>query len=173
MLLNNMSEQFDKVLELAQKLNGPMVVYDKQGGKHLVILGIDEFAQYFDANKNKPVELKAEVNTETTQASEPKVEVGESKPVEEALKVSEESRTQVMPEEFAPVESVVEVPKAPKMMTPPTSAGSQQWHRLGDVIRRVRPEIASEDVQKTVPYQTHDESVVETDELNFLEEPNS
>ncbi len=179
-----MSEQFDKVLELAQKLKGPMVVYDKQGGKHLVILGIDEFAQYFDSNKKTLVEPQAPVNTNNSQAPEvkaesamdesvfePQVEVGESENVVE-------SRIDVLPEEFAPLEPEVssvevEVPVKPKnpALTPSAQVSSQQWHRLGDVMRRVRPEITPQDTRQPVPYQAHEEPVLESDEPNFLEEP--
>lgn len=172
MLLNIMSEQFDKVLDLAQKLKGPMVVYDKQGGKHLVILGIDEFAQYFDSNKKNSIESKTTVDTNSAQVPELKVEVGNGDFVQE-------SRVDVLPEELTPVEPEAlpveeEVLNKPKSLVSATSIGAsgQQWHRLGDVIRRVRPEIASQDEQKPVPFQAHDEPVFESDEPNFLEEPN-
>lgn len=170
MLLNTMSDQFDKVLDLAQKLKGPMVVYDKQGGKHLVILGIDEFAHYFDSNKKTPLESGLSTNTNLSQAPEIKAESGMDESIFEPA-------TTVLPPELAPTdelaESEVEINevKVEIKKNPPVPSSGQAWHRLGDVMRRVHPEIAPEGTQKPVPYQAHDEPVAESDEPNFLEEP--
>lgn len=185
--LNFMNEPFDKVLDLAQKLNGPMVVYDKQGGKHLVILGIDEFAQYFDSGKKTPAEPIAPTNTNLSQAPEVKAEsaMDESifEPQAEAREVGEpqfESKTEVLSPGLEPVEEAVEVSSEiqeikseikKNPLTPSAATTSQHWHRLGDVIRRVHPEIPPENIPKPVPYQAHPEPVLESDEPNFLEEP--
>ena len=190
-----MSDQFDKVLDLAQKLTSPMVVYDKQGGKHLVILGIDEFAQYLDSGKKPPIEPKPPVNTSSSQAPEIKAQSGMDESIFEPQTEVQESRVEenedlpvnntkvdVLPPELEPNEEVPEVnqeiqeieseiKRNPNPLTPSAATTSQHWHRLGDVIRRVHPEIPLENIPKPVPYQAHPEPVLEVDEPNFLEEP--
>jgi len=158
-----MNDEFDTVLDLAQKLKGPMVVYDKQGGRHLVILGIDEFTAYLDSNKPLTVPpanaVKTPVNQEKkggiTETPSELNQTIESEPQEQAGSLQE------VVGEVEPVKPLVNIPKAP----------NQDWHRLGDVMRRVRPEIASSEPQKPVPYQLHEEPLAETDEVSFLEEP--
>lgn len=185
--LNFMNEPFDQVLELAQKLTSPMVVYDKQGGKHLVILGIDEFAHYLDSGKKTPVGPVAPVNTNLSQAPEvraesamdesifePQVEVGEAAEAE-VQTWAENLPPELSPQNEATVgehesrEIEAEIKKTP--LVPSAAVTSQHWHRLGDVIRRVHPEISVENTPKPVPYRTSSEPVSEADEPSFLEEP--
>lgn len=182
-----MNESFDQVLDLAQKLTSPVVVYDKQGGRHLVILGIDEFAHYLDSGKKPSVGPIISTNTNLSQAPEvraesamdesifePQVEVGEA--TESEVQVREEILSPKLPPEEEVVEGErenqeieAEVKKNP--LTPSAQVTGQHWHRLGDVIRRVHPEIPAEIAPKPVPYQTHNEPVTEVDEPSFLEEP--
>lgn len=182
-----MNEPFDQVLDLAQKLTSPLVVYDKQGGRHLVILGIDEFAHYLDSGKKPSVGPVVPMNTNLSQAPEvraesamdesifePQVEVGEVAEFE--VQVREEALSAKLPPEEDVVEGErenqeidAEVKKNP--LTPSAAVTSQHWHRLGDVIRRVHPEISVENTPKPVPYQPHSEQVSEVDEPSFLEEP--
>lgn len=230
-----MSENFDRLFDLAKKSGSRLIVCDPQGGQHLAILGIDDFEQLLSSGgealstpsfsaPTQPVvakELPAPAPTEPIvndeeplyyeeipqeQEDEPVTPPSSPEPSEPEEKAEADVQSEPVPEleleiEPAPesesekelgaeteaetsqkselaAENPQELPVDGSAATLSTALpSSRDWHRLGDVLRQVHPEIGQVTGKTPVPYQEHPDEPGESEGTNepespvFLEEP--
>lgn len=170
-----MNNNFDRLFALAQKTNSTLVVYDRDGENHCVVLGIEQFEKLSGDTNKIPEEkvLKAPVVAQPEIAVDPDLKSDEaviealnqkiaewraaqlaSQPVESSLN-TDFAQEANLPEEST-VLPVPEEPTPQLAVTPSdipvsqSSAKSSSWHRLGDVMAHTlkpkMPEVRYEEI---------------------------
>ena len=159
-----MNNDFDRLFKLAQTTKSTLVVYDRVGENHCVVLGIDQFEKMSSKTSTVVEEKNEETVPIAPKAPVVDLDLKSDEAVLEALnqKIEAWRNTQVMvepPKNELNTESVQDVPvpenstfdHAPEEPTqsialpvidssnkpttiPHTSSKSSSWHRLGDVI---------------------------------------
>lgn len=167
-----MNESFDRILNLAQKSNSRLIIFDRAAGKHLVVMGIDDFenlstgqvpVQVADEDAQKDHELIQKLNQEIAdwrnKAQKQEIDNNLS---DVSDQVSTEV-TKVQEETLEPVEAI----SSPSSPTLPSS-----WHRLGDVIARYQPAPRMPEVRyEPNPTDVGEKTEPLEDDPIFLEEP--
>lgn len=193
-----MNNNFDRLLKLAQKTKSTLVVYDREGEDHCVVLGIDEFEKMSGQTTHLPKEKSHQSSAPAIQESIPDPDLESDEVVLEALnqKIAEWKASQPVLEPEVPAlstDAVQEVPVESEQSTPtPTlselnnqhSTKSSSWHRLGDVMANTlkpkMPEVRYEEigelevalpVKRTDEIEGFSEPEPLDDEPLFLEEP--
>lgn len=193
-----MNNNFDRLLKLAQKTKSTLVVYDREGEDHCVVLGIDEFEKMSGQISHLPEKKDYQTPAPDIQESAPDPDLESDEAVLEALnqKIAAWKASQPVPEPEVPelsTDSVQEAPKEPEQPVPApissdlsnqNSTKSSSWHRLGDVMANTlkpkMPEVRYEEIgepEVALPIKRTDEiegfSEPEPldDEPLFLEEP--
>lgn len=163
-----MNESLDRLLNLAQKTNSRLIVYDRTAGKHLVVMGIDDFenlttgqvpVKIVDHDADKDHELIQKLNQEIAEWRNR----AQNQEVENATAdFSEEGGVEENLEE--PAQTVVkEIPK---------SSSPSPWHKFGDVLANYQPAPKMPEVRYE-PAEALESEKTEAldDEPIFLEEP--
>lgn len=171
-----MNNNFDRLFKLAQKTKSTLVVYDRDGENHCVVLGIEQFEKMSEPSTNfseektpaMPVVVEPEAKVidpdlksdeavlealnqkiASWRASQAEVEITESSSNTDSVQevpIPEESTIDHAPEE--PAQSMaVPVIESSVSQSP---AKSSSWHRLGDVMAQTlkpkMPEVRYEEI---------------------------
>lgn len=173
-----MNESLDRLLNLAQKTNSRLIVYDRTAGKHLVVMGIDDFeslttgqvpVKIVDDDADRDHELIQKLNQEIAEWRNR----AQNQEVENTVAdFSEEEDLEENLEE--PIQTVVkEIPKSsdPSIKSLPSSPPSS-WHKFGDVMARYQPAPKMPEVRYEPAEALESEKTQALDdEPIFLEEP--
>ncbi len=189
-----MNNNFDRLFKLAQKTKSTLVVYDREGNDHCVVLGIEQFEKMSEQTSISPLEtiapapktpvidLDLKTDEEILEALNEKISNWRaSQPVSESeepvlntdsvqeVPVPEISTVDHEPEE--PTQSIAVPVASPLVAQSPTKSSS--WHRLGDVMAQTlkpkMPEVRYEEIgepEVALP-------VTRTDEPEVFSEPES
>lgn len=195
-----MNTDFDRIISLAQKTGSRLVVYDREGGKHMVVLGVDDFEQLV-AGEAKPTTVAPQISPRHIEP-EPVPEIDRDLAEDEALlqilnqriadwrRAETEKMAPVVAEELVAEETVapekptfeskndseLELPPMPVQKVEASTSGG--WHKLGEVMAgsfsKVRYEPLGESAIQ-IPVATSAPEYAEAEPLNddpvFLEEP--
>ncbi len=163
-----MPESFDRLLNLAKKTGNNLIVYDRDGGEHLVIMGVEEYEDLIDGIGMEEM-FQTEPDVRALTEGELLDKINRDIALWREVHVTAESTHQAVllekelhDDPFDPFEE--------------DHTHSNDWHRVGEVLAKNVPEVTV-----PVPQATPQESAEETpddseaellgDEPIFFEEP--
>ena len=178
-----MNENFERVLNLAQKTNSRLIVFDRTAGKHLVVMGIDEFESLVtepEKKENIPNDNDADKDHELIQKLNQEIaewrNKAQKKEAENVIHDFNDLPEEILEEPKSTTEKeAVEKEISEPLNSPAASllpAASSSWHKFGDVMARYQPAPKMPEIRYE-PAETPQAEKTESldDEQIFFEEP--